>query len=138
MNVVFADSFYFFALLNPRDAAHVRAGAFANSYRGRLVTTAWVLAELGDGLCAPPDRGSFGRLLDKFETNPFWYLLPPSGDTFRAGTDLYRSRHDKGWSLTDCLSFVVMQRMGISDALTADRHFVQAGFRALLAKEGEP
>lgn len=45
---------------------------------------------------------------------------------------LYRERSDKDWSLTDCISFVIMQQRGLSDALTADLHFVQAGFRALL------
>jgi predicted nucleic acid-binding protein len=48
---------------------------------------------------------------------------------------LYRSRHDKEWSLTDCVSFVVMQDEGISDALTGDKHFEQAGFNALLKIE---
>jgi hypothetical protein len=51
---------------------------------------------------------------------------------FEAGTDLYSRRSDKEWSLTDCISFVVMQEQGIGEALTGDRHFEQAGFRALL------
>jgi uncharacterized protein len=46
--------------------------------------------------------------------------------------DLYRDRPDKAWSLTDCISFVVMADKGIRDALTADHHFEQAGFVALL------
>jgi predicted nucleic acid-binding protein len=49
-----------------------------------------------------------------------------------AGVDLYRRRPDKAWSLTDCISFVVMQREGITEALTGDQHFEQAGFVALL------
>lgn len=134
MSVVFADAFYFYALLNPRDAAHARASAFSCSYRGRLVTTTWVLTELADGLCAPSDRVSFVRLLDDFAGDPLNYLFAPSLEIFRAGTDLFRARPDKSWSLTDCVSFVVMQRMGITDALTGDRHFVQAGFHALLAE----
>lgn len=47
--------------------------------------------------------------------------------------DLYRARPDKEWSLTDCTSFVVMNECGLTDALTGDRHFEQAGFKALLA-----
>lgn len=46
--------------------------------------------------------------------------------------DLYQRRPDKDWSLTDCTSFVVMEEERITDALTADHHFEQAGFRALL------
>ena len=49
------------------------------------------------------------------------------------GVTLFRSRADKNWPLTDCISFVVMEHHGLSEALTADRHFEQAGFKALLA-----
>jgi len=46
--------------------------------------------------------------------------------------NIYENRQDKEWSLTDCLSFLVMQERGVMDALTADHHFEQAGFRALM------
>jgi predicted nucleic acid-binding protein len=58
--------------------------------------------------------------------------MPPDGATFVQGVELYRNRSDKDWSLTDCISFVVMTREGITEALTADRDFEQAGFKALL------
>jgi hypothetical protein len=48
---------------------------------------------------------------------------------------LYDARPDKDWSLTDCISFVVMGDERLTEALTGDRHFVQAGFVALLAQE---
>ena len=44
---------------------------------------------------------------------------------------LYSSRQDKDWGLSDCVSFIVMRDEGVTDALTFDQHFVQAGFRAL-------
>ncbi len=59
-------------------------------------------------------------------------IAPPSEELFAAGVDLYSRRPDKEWSLTDCISFIVMQEEGISDALTGDRHFEQAGYRTLL------
>jgi hypothetical protein len=62
-------------------------------------------------------------------------MLPPSSDLFYAGLDLFSRRPDKYWSLTDCISFVVMERFSMTDALTADRHFQQAGFNALLIGE---
>ena len=49
----------------------------------------------------------------------------------QAGFDLYESRLDKDWSLTDCVSFAVMTQRGLTEALTADHHFEQAGFRAM-------
>jgi hypothetical protein len=59
-------------------------------------------------------------------------IIAPEDNWFTAGIELYTSRPDKDWSLTDCISFVVMQDRGITDALTGDHHFEQAGFRALL------
>lgn len=56
-------------------------------------------------------------------------------DHWRRGWDLYRQRLDKGWSLTDCISFVAMQDANLADALSADEHFRQAGFRPLLLEE---
>jgi uncharacterized protein len=47
-----------------------------------------------------------------------------------SAVQLYRDRPDKNWSLTDCLSFLVMERRGLAEALTTDRDFEQAGFRA--------
>ncbi len=62
-------------------------------------------------------------------------ILEPEGSLYDAGIELYRTRSDKDWSLTDCISFVVMEQRGIVDALTGDHHFEQAGFRALLKAE---
>ena len=45
---------------------------------------------------------------------------------------LYESRLDKTSGLTDCISFTVMSPNHLTDALTVDRHFIQAGFRALM------
>ena len=53
---------------------------------------------------------------------------------YQAGFDLFANRPDKDWSLTDCISFGVMTERGLTEALTADRHFEQAGFRAVLKK----
>ena len=64
--------------------------------------------------------------------NPQVKLIPPDVALFDAGVQLFANRPDKEWSLTDCISFVVMQQEGITQALTADHHFEQAGFQALL------
>ena len=58
-------------------------------------------------------------------------VIPQSRDSFLAGLELYRSRPDKGYSLTDCIAMQTMRREAISDVLTNDRHFEQEGFRAL-------
>ena len=132
MKTVFADSFYFFALVNDRDPAHQRALAFLQSFRGRLMTTGWILTELGDGLASPANRTSFLTTLNLLKSEPHVTVVGCSDQLLEAGIDLYRERPDKSWSLTDCISFVVMQREGLTEALTGDKHFEQAGFTALL------
>ena len=59
--------------------------------------------------------------------------MDATSELFERGLALYNARPDKEWSLTDCISFVVMADEGLTDALTGDRHFEQAGFTALLA-----
>ena len=62
MKRVFADTFYFLALLNPRDKAHARALAYTAAFQGEMVTTAWILTELGDALSDPANRMEFAPL----------------------------------------------------------------------------
>jgi hypothetical protein len=58
--------------------------------------------------------------------------LPLDSQLLERAMQLMNERQDKDWSLTDCTSFIVMKDRGIHEALTADRHFEQAGFAALL------
>ena len=58
-----------------------------------------------------------------------------SADLFDAGMTLHRDRPDKQWSLTDCISFIVMEHRQLDRALTPDHHFEQAGFKALLRRD---
>lgn len=132
MKTVFADSFYFFALVNNCDPAHDKAVAFLRTYRGRLLTTDWIITELGDGLANPANRAAFLTILDTVKADPNIAVVGCGDELRDAGIDLYRLRPDKYWSLTDCISFVVMQKQGITEAPTGDHHFEQAGFVALL------
>jgi hypothetical protein len=77
-------------------------------------------------------RRQFGELLDALDADPRTEVIAASQVLFDAGVKLYLSRADKEWPLTDCISFVVMQQHALTDALTGDRHFEQAGFRRLL------
>lgn len=132
MNAVFADTFYFLALLNTKDAAHARAVAAARALRGQLITTGWVLTELADAMSAPVNRREFISTLDDLRQNPHVQIFPPDVALFDEGVQRFADRLDKEWSLTDCISFVVMERTGLHEALTGDHHFEQAGFVALL------
>lgn len=132
MRRLFADSFFFFAYLNAEDGAHKEAEKYLDSLDGHLVTTEWVLTEVADGMAGIGDREAFADFHDALRSDPAVRIVPSDSDLFASGMRLYGSRKDKEWSLTDCISFVVMQREGLEEALTGDRHFQQAGFTALL------
>ena len=133
MRTVFGDTFYFLALHNPSDEAHGQAAALAPALRGAtIVTTAWVITEFADALADAGNRQACVEFIDDLARNPHVVVVPPSQALLQAGLDLYRARFDKNWSLTDCVSFVVMRERGLGEALTGDHHFEQAGFRALL------
>jgi predicted nucleic acid-binding protein len=132
MRRAFGDAHYFLALLNSQDAHHAAAVKFAHDWRGEIVTTRWVLAEVADALCAPPNRSLAVAFIEEVERNSQFRVVEQSDILFGDGFALFRARQDKRWSLTDCISFALMSADGLKDALTGDRHFEQAGFNALL------
>jgi predicted nucleic acid-binding protein len=135
MTPVFADTYYWLALINPRDHAHQEAVALAQSLTQPLFTTYAVLTEVGDAMCHPANRASFLILLRDIDNDPLATIVPADPKWFDRGVALYAARPDKGWSLTDCISFCVMQEHRLIDALTGDGDFSQAGFRPLMAKD---
>lgn len=129
---VFADTYYYLALINPGDAGHQRALAASRTSSQIIFTSAWIIQELADALAAPPARMAVMRMLASIQADMNTFIIEPDSILWHSGLKLYRSRADKSWSLTDCVSFQIMRDKGIKDALTADRHFEQAGFVALL------
>jgi len=129
--IAFADTFALIAWLNPRDDSYDHVCKYLEGFTGRLVTTEWVLMELADALCAPSARSTTVAFLNAVRADPFFDVVGYDLAVYQAGFHLFESRPDKDWSLTDCISFSVMEQRGIVDALTADHDFEQAGFRAL-------
>ena len=132
---VFADTAYWIALANPYDQPHSHARKISSSLgKVRIVTSELVLIELlnyfADGV--PTLRLNAANAVGEVLSSKDAVVIPHSSDAFGNALQLYRSRQDKGWSLTDCHSFLLMERHGIDSALTADRHFEQAGFKALI------
>lgn len=123
MKSVFADSYYFFALVNRNDAAHSKVKILSSAHEITIVTSAFILIELCDGLCKPHHRIVASELIRSLQEDLHVLIIPPTLALFEQGIELYANRPDKDWSLTDCLSFVVMNRYGITEALTGDRHF---------------
>jgi len=127
----FADTSYFLALLSSNDPAHRRALAASRS-TAQVLTTEFILLEFGNACARAEDHADFLLLVDGMRASPHMRITPLSTELLDAGLARMRARPDKDWSLTDCVSFVVMEREGLRDALTGDRHFEQAGFSALL------
>ena len=132
MITVFADTSYYLALTNSVDAHHSAAYKYTESFGGNFVTTAWVLTELANSLSRSVNRPLFLSLLNDLQEDPRVTIFPPTSQLFASALDLYARRPDKNWSLTDCVSFVVMEQSKIADALATDHHFEQAGFKLLL------
>lgn len=128
----FADTSFFVAFLNPRDVDHAPAVELMKAYEGRIVTTDWVLTELGNFLASRANRTLFVPFVGDLSADPRMEIVAANRELFEAGCALFASRPDKEWSLTDCISMVVMQRQAIAEALTADHHFEQAGFTILM------
>ena len=132
---VFLDTAYAVALSSTTDAYHHRALALADELEAQgthLVTTWGVLLEIGNALSKVQYRHAALELISSLQRDASVEIVPLSDPLLQRAMALYAERPDKEWGLTDCISFVVMETRGIRDALTADEHFRQAGFRPLL------
>ncbi|HEY8666655.1 MAG TPA: PIN domain-containing protein [Tepidisphaeraceae bacterium] len=140
MNVepaIFLDTAFLIALLEPRDEYHKRALAWQRVAAGnqRYITTEAVLWELLNFMSGMNSRRTASEFYHRIHADSTVEVIPWHPPSMRLAIDLYASRSDKQWSLTDCLSFVVMQQHGLAAALTSDHHFTQAGFEALLLRQ---
>ena len=132
MSDCFADTYFFIALLFENDEAHADAQARVANLSGRLYTSVWVLTEVADALAVPGRRQRFLPLLQFLRASPSVIILPAEQTLFDRAAALYGQRPDKAWSLTDCISFTIMQDHHLRDTLTGDHHFEQAGFNVLM------
>ena len=129
----FADTYFFVALLADRDQHHARVTAFVREQAGQLTTTRWVLTELANALAGSAARPNVATFLLDLEDDPTVRIIGNSDELYQRGLLLYSERPDKKWSLTDCISFLVMEDEGLREALTKDHHFAQAGFIPVFA-----
>ena len=135
MKRLFADTVYWIALTNSFDQYHAKA-VEASSALGscRLFTTEAVLTEFLNALAdkGPRIRAAAVEMVEAIMTNSHVTVIPQSHRTFNRNLAFYKARPDKGYSLTDCGSMLLMRERHLSEALTTDRHFEQEGFVALL------
>ncbi len=129
----FLDTAYVLALLNPKDIYHKQAMAalpLMQSAREVWITEA-VLIEIGNAL-SRSNRNAAAAFINSCYITPNVRVVSIDTSLLKRSLDFYNNREDKGWGLTDCISFVVMADQGLKEALTTDEHFKQAGFQVLL------
>lgn len=131
----FLDTAFAIALISPKDFFHEKALELAKQVeknKARLVTTRAIVIEIGNALSKEGLRKSAVELIDSMETDETITIVSISDEIYKDAFKLFRARLDKEWGLTDCISFVVMERHGITKSLTTDQHFQQAGFITLM------
>ena len=135
MKKVFIDTAAWLAMLNIDDIWHqqakqIRLELVKQNYV--FITTEFVLLEVGDALCSQVLRKNTANFLHNIYQLKSTKIIILSQNLLQSGLSLYEQRLDKDWGLTDCISFVVMQREQIQEAFTSDKHFEQAGFIRLI------
>ncbi len=135
MKPVFVDTSGWIGLVNISDFLHpavtqIYQSKYAEGYN--FVTHQGILLECGNGLSGLRLRQSAVGLKNKLEKSNRVEIRQVDDELYEAGWKLYASRPDKEWGIVDCISFVLMNDLKITEVLTADRHFEQAGFIKLL------
>ncbi len=137
---VFLDTSFVIALENKDDPCHARAKALDDELLRQDATLLFhwgILIEIADGFARLTRRAKGLQLLAKLTGESGYELLPITESLLQEALNLYRTRTDKEWGLTDCISFALMKNRGVTEALSADIHFRQAGFKALLLEASE-
>jgi uncharacterized protein len=119
----------------PRDEWNAAARRWAKrckQHKYKLLTTQAVLMEVGAAFARTPLRQLAQAILQAAERDPALEVLAFDASLYERALTLFLAHPDKNWSMTDCASFVVMKERGLTHALSADHHFEQAGFVALL------
>lgn len=132
--VYFADTFWWIAVANPKDAWHARALAWEAAHpNASFVTTEEILSELLTWFAetGPAGRTHASAAVRAIMADPSTRVLPQTSMDFESALSLYEARLDKGYSLTDCRSMLALRSLGIAEVLTNDHHFTQEGLRIL-------
>jgi predicted nucleic acid-binding protein len=133
------DTAFVQALFNRSDQYHDRGVLWSHHLRQpRLLAEWWVteaiLIEIGNAFSATNRRAALDFIRGAYRS-PTVRVIATDTALLERAVQLYEARADKTWGLTDCVSFVVMGEAGLTDALTPDHHFEQAGFVALMKRD---
>ncbi len=133
--MIFLDTSYIFAIINPNDQWHSHAKDLQTKIDKKpenFLTTEFILVEVADGLSSVRFRQAAAKIIGFLSNNELVTIIEANSVLVQRALELYEARQDKSWGLTDCSSFVVMTDYGVTEALTSDDDFRQAGFKALM------
>jgi uncharacterized protein len=135
MKTVFADTSGWLAIVVKSDSLHEKAvkihlRLLKSGYKPVIHEA--ILLEIGNSLSSVKARNIAVKLKENIENSSRIEVISLMPELIERRWKLYAERTDKDWGIVDCISFVVMNDFGITEALTADRHFKQAGFTKLL------
>lgn len=133
MKRVFADTFYWIALINKSDSWYQRVKSYSvNLENIEIITTEEVLTETINFFASfPAPMRAVYQLVVQIIQDHNIQVIPQTHESFIASLELFQQRFDKGYSLTDCISMITMKNLNIIDILTHDKHFTQEGFLIL-------
>lgn len=137
MTPVFSDTGFWVALFHRQDSLHHQAIKLyqqIQQQKRRIITSEMVLTEVLNFFSkfSPPLRVEIANSIKAMMVYPNIFVIPQNSQHFQTALDFYLERPDKAWSLTDCNSFLLMESLGLTEALAHDHHFSQAGFIPLL------
>jgi uncharacterized protein len=125
---IFVDTSFVIAVINEKDQYYHQAEALSHKFESsQLITTDAILLEIGNAL-ARDFRKEAISVIRVPRSSKKVEVLEIDSTLFEKGLEVYKKYGDKSWGLVDCLSFAVMWESGITEVLTFDRDFEQAGF----------
>ena len=134
MKSFFLDTGYLIALESADDQYHTLALSHWEEFivtLPKLITTSYIFDETVTFFNSRHQQAKAVEIGTRLLSSPSIELVFVDETLFYEGWEYFQKHADKSYSLTDCISFMVMTKEGITEALTFDRHFVQAGFTKL-------
>jgi len=134
MNRIFIDTAFVVALVNQKDQYHKQALILSQEYENTpMIITEAILLEIGNAL-AKDFKHEAVDIINAFQSSDEVITIEQNTQLFQKGFEMYEKYQDKDWGIVDCISFVAMRENNVTDALTLDDHFKQAGFNILMRK----
>ncbi len=131
-NIYFLDTSYILALEIKNEADHkqvLQNWVILAQSKPVLVTTTYIFDEIVTFFNSRNLHHKAVEVGNRLLSSPDIELVEINTTLFNQGWQYFQKYQDKSYSLTDCLSFIVMEERGIITALTLDHHFIQAGFQ---------